>query len=139
MPPLSRWYIKLALIYFVAALVGGVLRAATPLVALPPVFAALGPVQVHLLVVGWVTQMIFGVAYWMFPKHTTEAPRGNDVVAVATFILLNLGLVLRLVAEPSNAVHPRPALGALLVLSALVQWLAGIGFALSTWPRIKVK
>jgi len=26
------------------------------------------PVYIHLLVFGWLTQLIFGVIYWMFPK-----------------------------------------------------------------------
>jgi hypothetical protein len=138
-PPLSRWYIKAALIYFVVALLAGVLRAAEPLVALPRVIAAIGPAQVHLLVVGWITQMIFGVAYWMFPKYAPERPRGNDVVAVATFVLLNAGLLLRVAVEPRHTLDPTPTLGGLLVLSAAAQWLAGVGFVANTWSRIKVK
>ncbi len=137
MPPLSRWYVKLALVYFVAALLLGALRAAEPLVSLPPVLVAAGPAQVHLLVVGWITQMIFGVAYWMFPRYAPDAPRGNDAVATATFLLLNVGLLLRLVAEPLYALHPSVKLGGVLVVSAGSQWLAGIGFVLNTWPRVK--
>ena len=71
----------------------------------------LTPVTIHLLVVGWVTGMIFGVAYWMFPKFSTEQPRGANGLAVASFVLLNLGLLLRVVGEPM-------AVGWLLVTSA---------------------
>jgi hypothetical protein len=36
------------------------------------------PVYLHLFMIGWVTQMIFGVAYWMFPRVSKENPRGWD-------------------------------------------------------------
>lgn len=139
MPPLARWYVKLGLIYLVLALLVGAVRAAEPLVWVPPALVAAGPTQLHLFVVGWITQMIFGVAYWMFPKYAPDLPRGHDAVAVATFVLLNLGLLLRAVAEPLFAVHAAPALGRLLLVSALAQWLAGVGFVANTWPRVKVK
>ena len=138
MPPLTRWYIKSALLYLIAGLLIALLQAG-PAVARVPVIAAAGPAQVHLLVVGWVTQMIFGVAYWMFPKYALDTPRGNNAVAVVTFALLNVGLLLRVVAEPLHTVHPSATLGWLLAAAALAQWLAAIGFAANTWPRVKVK
>ena len=123
MPPLTRWYIKLSLVYFVAALAASVWQAAGGPLWLTPIY-------IHLLVVGWITGMIFGVAYWMFPKFSKEQPRGADGLAVATFALFQAGLLLRIVAEPLQA-------GGLLVLSAVSQWLAGVGFIANTWPRVK--
>jgi hypothetical protein len=123
MPPLTRWFVKLSLVYFVAALTGGVWQAAGG-----PLW--LTPVTIHLLVVGWVTGMIFGVAYWMFPKFSTEQPRGANGLAVASFGLLNLGLLLRVVGEPM-------AVGWLLVASAVLQWLGAAAFVVNTWPRVK--
>lgn len=123
MPPLTRWFVKLSLVYFVAALAGSVWQAAGG-----PLW--LTPVIIHLLVVGWVTGMIFGVAYWMFPKFSTEQPRGANGLAVASFVLLNLGLLLRVVGEPM-------AVGWLLVTSAVLQWLGAAAFVANTWPRVK--
>jgi hypothetical protein len=107
--------------------------------AVPAVFGAAGPAYVHLLVVGWVTQMIFGVAYWMFPKTSVARPRGSDALAVATFALLNVGLLLRVVAEPLLALRPGAGVAALLAAAAVTQWLAGVGFVVNTWPRVKEK
>lgn len=132
MPPLSRWYIKLAMLYLIAALVVGMLQAWFDL-------PYLGPAYVHMLVVGWITQMIFGVAYWMFPKFSPAAPRGDDAIAVATFILLNIGLLLRIVVEPIRAWRPDALPGWLLAVAGLAQALAAVGFALNTWPRVKVR
>ena len=83
MPPLTRWYVRLAFAYLVLALVASALAAARQPLGLPAVIAALGPVAVHLFVVGWITQMIFGVAYWMFPRRSAELPRGDPAPAVA--------------------------------------------------------
>ena len=141
MPPLSRWYIKLAMVYFVAALAVGALQVLQAPLRLPAVLAVTGPAYVHMLVVGWITQMIFGVAYWMFPKYAPPpaAPRGNNAVAIATLILLNLGLLVRVVVEPVRAWRPEALPGWPLIVAALAQWLAAVGFAINTWPRVKEK
>jgi hypothetical protein len=130
MPPLTRWFVKLSLVYFVAALTGGVWQAAGG-----PIW--LTPITIHLLVVGWVTGMIFGVAYWMFPKFSPERPRGVDRLAVASFVFLNTGLLLRVVAEPLQVTSPSRAAAWLLVASAILQWLGALAFVLNTWPRVK--
>lgn len=137
MPPLSRWYVKTALIYLVLALLLGVLLAGGALARLPPVLALAGPAQIHLFVVGWLTQLIFGIAYWMFPKASAEHPRGNDLTAILTYVLLNAGLLARAVGEPWQAFHPGVLPGALLLASAAMQWAAGVGFAAATWPRVR--
>lgn len=137
MPVLTRWFIKLSLVYFAAALLIGVAQAAQPFLDLPAFVPALGPVYFHMFLVGWVTQLIFGVVYWMFPKFNMEKPRGSERLAWATLILLNLGLLLRVIFEPAVAVQPAAGLGWTLALSAILQWLAGLAFAMNTWGRIK--
>ena len=56
MPTLARWYIKAALVYFVLALLAGVIVQARTVIDLPSRLAALRPVYIHLLTVGWITQ-----------------------------------------------------------------------------------
>jgi hypothetical protein len=130
----SQWFIRTAMMYLVAALVLGAVMQ-TPLAARLPLFRALWLAYVHLLVVGWLTQLIFGVAYWMFPRYSAERPRGSERLGWATFALLNLGLLLRVIAEPWHALAGRGT--ALLVSSALLQLLAGWMFVVNTWPRIR--
>ena len=134
MPPLTRWLVKAALVYLVAALALGV-AVQIPAVARLPAVAVLWPTYLHILVVGWLTQLIFGVAYWLFPRYSAEQPRGSERLGWATFALLNAGLLLRLVGEP------RRALGgdahAVLLVSAVAQLLAVWGFVLNTWPRVR--
>ena len=138
MPPLSRAFIKAGLIDFILALIAGMLTVARPVItSLPPTISLLYPVYLHLLMVGWVTQLIMGVGYWMFPKISRENPRGSERLGWATFILLNLGLVLRALSEPLVIIQPTWNLGWVLALSAVLQLIAGWGFVINTWRRIK--
>lgn len=137
MPPLTRWYLKTALVYLVLALTAGVLLALRALVPLPTATAGLTPVYFHLLMVGWVTQLIFGVVFWMFPKQSQTRPRGSEPLGWASYGLLNLGLALRAIGELWMTATPGSVPGALLAVSAVLQWLAGLGFVLNTWGRVK--
>ena len=138
MPRLSRWFVKAGLIYFVAALL---LAAADALWAWlsPQRYDArvLYPVVLHFFMVGWIAQLIFGVAHWMFPRRSREAPRGNERVAVAVFATLNAGLLLRGIAEPAFTIAPSPLWRGTLLLSGLLQLSAAILFLLLLWPRVR--
>lgn len=136
MPTLTRVFVKTSLLYLLVGLLAGVTLALRGLRSLPPLLNALTPVYFHLLMLGWIAQLIFGVVYWMFPKYTKEEPRGKEWLAWTVYGLLNAGLLLRVVAEPAQAVYGG-FWGPVLALAALLQWLAGIGFVLNTWPRVK--
>lgn len=131
MPALSRWFVKAALADLALAL-----REWLPL---PAGAAGLLPVYFHLLMVGWATQLIFGVAYWMFPKASAERPRGDERLAAFAWGALNLGLGLRVLGEPWLAQQPGSAAGGLLAASAVLQLAAGWAMVLNLWPRVKVK
>ncbi|MDX1663776.1 MAG: hypothetical protein R3272_08280 [Candidatus Promineifilaceae bacterium] len=135
MPTVTRWYLKSSFLYLLAAVGVGVWLALRGLAPVPAFLAFVQPVYVHLFLVGWVTQLIFGVVYWLFPPPR-EGDR-HDAVWWATFILLNIGLLLRVVAEPAATPRPGSVWGWLLVLSALLQWAAALGFAYTTWPRAR--
>ncbi len=137
MPLLARWTIKTALIYFAIALLVGVLLVMQPVLGLVSWIAALRPVFLHLLIVGWITQLIMGVAYWMFPKYTKEKPRGNTYMGWLVFILLNLGLVIRAICEPLFALQPNSGVGVGLAAAAVLQVAAGWLFIANTWARVK--
>ena len=137
MPPLTRWHIKSALIYLAAAMILGVALTLGAVVEVPGWLAYLSPAFFHLIMVGWVTQLIFGVIFWMFPIISKARPRGSERLGWATYVLLNGGLLLRVLCEPLNAVNPRGVWGWGLVASAVLQWLAAVFFVVNTWPRVK--
>ena len=139
MPLLTRWFIRTSFVYLGLALAIGILLAGQSLWSTSIPVNVLFPGYIHLLTVGWLTLLIFGVAYWMFPKYSQIQPRGNYALNWAAFILLNLGLVMRLVGEPLNILRRNALWGWLLVFSALLQWLGGMAFILNLCKRVRKK
>jgi len=137
MPLLTRWYIKSALVYLAVALLLAVVLALPNAINLPTFVRYLNPAYFHLFLIGWVTQMIFGVIYWMFPIITRVRPRGNERFGWASYLLLNVGLLLRVVGEPLTSTRPEAGFGWLLAVSAWLQWVAAVIFVTQAWPRVK--
>jgi hypothetical protein len=135
----ARFFIRTALGYLLAAFVVGGVVLVNQGLGLDSRIAALLPVFYHLLMVGWVTQLICGVALWMFPPLSRERPRGDERLSWFTYAALNAGMILRAVFEPLHAWLPAPWLGWPLALSALLQVLAIWAFVLAIWPRVKAR
>jgi hypothetical protein len=130
MPGLSIWSIRLALLYFLAGFILGALMLANKGVPFYPLLWRFLPAHVEFLLVGWMVQFIFGVAYWILPRFTGGS-RGNPVVPVISVILLNLGIWLVVGQgwwgwEEAYAFTGR-----------LTQTLAAVSFAISAWPRVR--
>jgi hypothetical protein len=87
----------------------------------------------HLITVGWLTQTIWGVAFWLLPPASRERPHGQTKFLTLGFVLLNAGLILRVFAEPASGAWTAPV----LALSAGTQWVAAVLAAAALWPRIK--
>jgi len=126
-PRVSRWFAATALVSLVAGLVVGVVAAASGAASRIP---ALEAVRIHLLVVGWLTGLVVGVAHWLFPR------RGSDAPLWVVYGLLYGGLLLRVVSEPARLSTGGTAWGGALVLSALAQAAALSVFAAVLWPRV---
>ncbi|WKZ42677.1 MAG: hypothetical protein QY302_11305 [Anaerolineales bacterium] len=130
MPLLTRVFIKTGMICLALALTLGILLAFG-------ITNGFFPVYIHLLVFGWLTQLIFGVIFWMFPKYSTEKPRGNETLGWWTYVLLNLGLLVRGIAEPMQATRANTFSAWVLVLSAILQFASGLLFVINSWGRVK--
>lgn len=136
MPKITRWFIKAGMIYFVL----GVMIA---LVAEFPgnnKAALLMPVYWHLIVIGWITQVIMGVSIWMFPRRKRDRKREFTFLAVIAFITLNLGLVMRLIVEPFiPLVKSEQVILVVVILSSLLQFGGVIAYVAEIWPRLYAK
>jgi len=138
MPPLTRWFVRSAMLWLLLALAGGILLASGVAAQIPGTAVVLPyPTYLHLVTVGWLTNLIFGVAFWMFPRYTAERPRGSDALGWASYAGLNAGLLLRLVGEPAQLAGAGGRI--LLLASAGLQLAGGWAFVLNTWPRVKAK
>lgn len=130
MPDLTRWFIRTALVCLLVSLIAGVLQL------IPGRWGAvLWPTYVHLLVLGWLTQLIFGVAYWLFPRSSVAGSHPRDRPGWASYWLLNAGLLLRVIGEPARALGAR--MDWLLFAAAFLQLTAGWAFVVNIWPRVK--
>lgn len=99
----------------------------------------LQPTHGPLLVVGWFLQFALGIAYWLLPRRRTpDRPLGYDErLAFWAVAALNLGLLLRTLAEPAeraggNGNWTMP----ILIASAALQVGAIAVFILQLWPRV---
>jgi len=133
MPTITRIYVKTSLAWFVLALLAGLLSTLSGPLSIP----GLRSVYLHMLVVGWLTELIFGVAVWMFPRFSREQPRGPEGLLWAVYGLLNGGLALRVIGEPLLAAQPGSGAGWLLAASAVLQMIAGWLFVGLLWPRVR--
>jgi hypothetical protein len=136
MPVEARWLIKTALLHLAAGLALALVRAGQSAGLVPGTAAALWLPQLHLLTVGWLTQLIFGVACWLFPAPGDAATASPTLVWTA-YGALNLGLLLRLGAEP--AVLPEAVRAWGLLASAALQWGASLLLVAHVWPRVRSK
>lgn len=137
MPTLTRWFVKTAMLYFLSGFtLGGCLLAMTGQQHQAAV-SVLRPEYWHLLLVGWLMQLIFGVAYWMFPSAPGERSQGSPILGWLTYLTLNGGLLLRVIIEPWHSLRPQAGLGWLLVPAAVLQVTAGWTFVVSIWHRIR--
>lgn len=138
MPTLTRWFIKTSFVYLALALIAGLWLAIQAIFNLPAL-DELFSIYIHLLVLGWLTQLVFGVVYWMFPKYSGERPRGSETLGWWTYALLNIGLLMRAIAEPAQSIDASPVTGWMLVVAAGLQLLSAVLFVLNSWKRVRVK
>lgn len=140
MPPIARTFVKASFLYFLVALLLGALMMLDRWLAFSRWLGAVYMSQLHLLVVGWITQLAIGVAYWIFPRFLKEhdpRPRGSDTLAWFVLISLNAGLLLRFFVEPFYLMGAKPWMAALMALSGVLQALAAVGFGWIIWGRIR--
>jgi hypothetical protein len=140
MPAVSRWFIKLGMVYFLLSVV---LQAMLAIHTQHHISALLNfayPVFYHMLMVGWITQIIFGVSIWMFPRLSREKPRGSEWLNWAALLLLNSGLILRVIFEPLQGVRPSGHFYAgALILSAALQFSGVFAYVFNMWGRVREK
>lgn len=134
MPTLTRSFIKASFLSLVLGVSIGIWQQ-LPTLSIPGLF----PAYLHLLTFGWLTQLIFGIALWMFPKYSSEKPRGIAWLGWLTFGSLNGGLLLRIIFEPISSLAPSSISSWALVIAAILQWTACVSFFANTWKRVKEK
>lgn len=129
MPRLTVWFVRMALVHLALGFTLGALLLINKGVPFSPAIWHWRPAHIEFLLVGWVVQLVLGVAFWILPRF--QQRRGNVSMAWAAFGLLNLGVWLIAVVTPLGL----PA--SWLVIGRLVEIAAALAFALNAWPRVK--
>ncbi|HYL55595.1 MAG TPA: hypothetical protein VEU73_08480 [Gemmatimonadales bacterium] len=134
MPRASRWFIRASLVYLALGFTLGALLLCNKVVALTPALTRLLPAHIEFLLVGWVIQLVMGVATWILPRFgVPRSAYGSGTAVWVAFVALNAGVWLA-------ATGPIAAgrLGGLLSLfGRLAEAVAAVVFAANIWARVR--
>jgi heme/copper-type cytochrome/quinol oxidase subunit 1 len=134
---LVRRYIKTAIIFLAVGLaLGGWMLVNRDLNGRAPTEYETSA-HTHLIFVGFVMEMILGVALWLFPRPHKDDARYSPRMATVAYWLLTVGTATRAAGELARDNADGAALRWLIVSSGLAQ-IAGIGlFFYTMWSRIR--
>ena len=150
MPATSRTFVKASIIYLILGAILGALMYTNRSIPLGPWVNYLRASHIQVLVAGWLTQLILGVAWWLFPPLEiglrSDAPlpvrrgqtqRGSEPLFWATFAFLNAGILLRALGEPFYTWTKHDLFGFLTGISGVFLFLAAIAFVANMWSRVR--
>lgn len=131
----SKWACRIALIYMVIGFTIGALMLADKGFILFPRIVIYLPIHYEFLLMGWILNMVFGVAYWMFPRFTPKETgmrsRGFERFAWIALVLLNAGILL------FSATIIFPLSPGWKVLGRVLETAGILAFAVNAIPRVK--
>ena len=136
MPRITRWFIKSGIIYLFL----GILLAFLSELPFIQSGSLLLPVYWHMIVIGWVTQVIMGVSIWMFPRKRRDRKKTETFFSVASFFSLNAGLLIRFLCEPFIPFFAENPLAIFVIsLSIILQLIGVLFYVAEIWPRVQSK
>jgi heme/copper-type cytochrome/quinol oxidase subunit 1 len=137
MTPLVRLYVKTSFAFLLLGLLlGGYITVEVNLlgraVAWPLITA-----HAHLVLVGFMLMLVFGVATWMFPRPARDDARYRPGLAWLVYWLLTGSTLVRVVGEFAAAAAGT-RVSSLAALGGLGQLAAGLVFVVNMWTRVRM-
>jgi heme/copper-type cytochrome/quinol oxidase subunit 1 len=137
MTPLVRLYVKTSFVFLLLGLVlGGYVTFQVNLrgrgVPWPLITA-----HVHVLLVGFLLTLVFGVATWMFPRPARDDARYRPGLAWLVYWLLTASTAIRALGELGAAMAGSRS-SPLAALGGLGQLAAAIVFVANMWTRVRM-
>ena len=129
MPRVSVWCLRAALLYLGAGFTLGAIMLAAPALDLPAGIFRLRPLHAEVLLIGWMVQLAFGVAYWILPRFRTGPARGSEWPAWVSLLLLNAGVL-------AGGLGQLLGLRAVPLAGRVAEMLAALTFAVHLWSRV---
>lgn len=130
MPRLSCWFLRAALLYLVFGFTLGAMLLGEKGLGLSPKLWRVLPLHMELLLVGWLIQLALGMAFWILPRLAKGAPRGNETLIEASFVLINLGIGW-VAAETVLAVQGVALIGRAAEVAGVLAFIIG------SWRRVR--
>ena len=150
MPDTARVFVKASVVYLCVGAILGALMLINRWIPLGEVARLVRVSHVEMLVVGWLTQLILGVAWWLFPPlkisrrgdaplpvRRGQAQRGSEPLFWATFLFLNAGVLLRSVFDPLYSLTGIDPFGVLTGVSGVFTFAAAVAFVVNMWGRVR--
>lgn len=130
MPKFSIFSIRASLLYLViGGSVGGIMLVSKA-IGLWPWIWYWRTAHIHAMLVGWLLNLIFGVAFWILPRLDAHGWRGSPWLVWSASGLLQAALAVLV----WSSVWPWSA--AIAIASSL-ECLAAIAIAWHCWPRLQ--
>ena len=137
MTPLVRLYVKTSFAFLLLGLLLGGYVAVEVNVLGRGVPWPLITAHVHLLLVGFLLMLFFGIATWMFPRPGRDDARYRPGLAWVVYWLLTASTIVRALGEVGAAIAG--SRGSLLAaVGGLGQLAAAIVFVVNMWTRIRM-
>ncbi len=134
MPRTSRWFIRASLVYLALGFTLGAMLLFNKGVPLAPAVARLLPAHVEFLLVGWVIQLVMGVATWIFPRFgVPHSAYGSEAAAWLAFALVNAGVWLAALGPLATG----RVSDVLPLIGRLAEAAAAVVFAANVWARVR--
>jgi heme/copper-type cytochrome/quinol oxidase subunit 1 len=137
MTPLVRLYVKTSFVFLVLGLALGAYVAVEVNLLGRAVPWPLITAHTHLLLVGFMLMLVFGVATWMFPRPARDDARYRPGLASLVYWLLTVSTAVRALGELAAAVtgsRGSPLAG----LGGLGQVVAALVFVVNMWTRVRM-
>jgi hypothetical protein len=150
MPTMSRIFVKASIVYLGIGAVLGAILLINRWLPMGSLISLLKSSHVVVLLSGWLTQLILGVAWWLFPPldiglkadvatpvRRGQAQRGSEILFWATFVALNTGILLRAIFGPLYGWTQIGFFDLLSGISGLFLLAAALTFVVNMWRRVR--
>lgn len=91
----------------------------------------------HLIAVGFVMQMILGVALWLFPRPASDDTRYRPTLITVSWWCVTVGTASRAIGELLRPFDTSGTLGWFIVFSGAAQLVGLMVFFYTMWTRIR--
>jgi len=138
MPPLIRRYIKTSLVFLLLGMALGAYATVEVNVRGRGVPWPLITAHTHLVLVGFMLMLVFGVATWMFPRPARDDLRYRPWLAEAAYWVLTVATAARTLGELGSALAGARGGSWLAAAGGIGQLGAALIFVVNMWVRVRM-